>query len=448
MSTLRPRAADAPRRAPDGDRPAPILARWSPSRVTTILIAVAFAVTALIRVTGTPFSHSFGELDRIDIDVYRLGAQMWRNGGSLYASGSMPFTSDGIWLPFTYPPFAALSFLPFTVVPLVVAGTVMATITVIATVVGTAVVLRRLRIGSSTNRRWLVLAVATAALWTNPYWMTLGFGQINVVLLVLVAVDLLVLGPRGSRWHGTLIGVAAAIKLTPLAFVLYLVVRRDGRAVARAVGTFAVAAVVALIWAPTDSIRYWSHTVFHTDRIGDLAGGINQSVNGMWIRLLGEGGGEKLVWAASVLVLTTLAWFAISRAQRLGGDVLSVCVTALWAVMVSPTSWAHHWVWAVPAILALAAAASRSDRTAVRRTLGVLAASGTVVLVLAPFQFFHGDPRHWSVPETVLGNAFCLWGLAVLITMVALGGVGVRLSPDPTGGDAQAAGSDRASVDG
>ena len=88
----------------------------------------------------------------------------------------------------------------------------------------------------------------------------------------------------------------------------------------------AAAAAIALVWAPSDSSRYWSHTVFHTDRIGDLAGGINQSVNGLWIRLLGSGGGEQLVWAASVLVLTALAWVAISRARTVGGDVLGATV--------------------------------------------------------------------------------------------------------------------------
>jgi alpha-1,2-mannosyltransferase len=431
MSTSSPPVAAAPAR--------PLLTRWSPSRAVAAAIVVAFAMTAMIRVTGTPFTHSFGRFDRIDIDVYRLGAQMWRDGGSLYASGSMPFTTDGIWLPFTYPPFAALSFLPFTVVPLVVAGTVMAVLTVAATVVGVAIVVRSLRIGSATNRRWIVLAASTVALWTNPYWMTLGFGQINVVLLVLVAVDLLVLGPRGSRWHGVLIGVAAAIKLTPLAFVLWLVVRRDGRAVLRALATFAVAAVIALVWAPSDSIRYWGHTVFHTDRIGDLAGGINQSVNGMWIRLLGSGADERLVWATSVLVLTALAWVAITRARRVGGDVLGVCVTAVWAVMVSPTSWAHHWVWAVPAVLALAAAAARDDRQLARRALLATATVGLVVVGVAPFQFFHGDPTRWSIAQTVLGNAFCLWGSAVLVVMVLLGRV--RRDTPVTGG--QAAGSDR-----
>ncbi|MEH3156549.1 MAG: glycosyltransferase family 87 protein [Gordonia paraffinivorans] len=223
--------------------------------ITTIV--VAFALTAMVRVTGTPFTHSFGRFDRIDIDVYRLGAQMWRNGGSLYASGSMPFTTDGIWLPFTYPPFAALSFLPFTVVPLVVAGSVMAVVTLAATVAGTAIVLRALQIGSTTNRRWLVPRGVDGRTVDQPVLDDPGFGQINVVLLVLVAYDLLVLGPRGSRWHGVprrgrgrhqadAVGVRA----------VGLVVRRDGRAVLRAVATFAAAAVVALVWAPSDSVRY------------------------------------------------------------------------------------------------------------------------------------------------------------------------------------------------
>ncbi|MGU3294078.1 glycosyltransferase 87 family protein [Williamsia sp. M5A3_1d] len=394
----------------------------------TAVVVAAFAVTALVRVVGMPLTHSFGDFARIDIDVYRLGAQLWRNGGSLYAAGSMPFTTDGIWLPFTYPPFAALSFLPFTVVPLVVAGAAIALVTVVATVAVSRIVVTRLRIGPAARRGTLALAVATAALWTNPYWMTLGFGQVNVVLMLLVAVDLLVL-PKESRWRGTLIGVAAAIKLTPLAFVLFLIVRREWRATVRAIGVFVGLALLGLVWAPVDSVRYWGHTVFHTDRIGDLSGGINQSVNGFWIRVLGwSGPAEQVVWALSVVALTALAVVAVRHCDRLGGDVLAVSVVAVWAVMVSPTSWAHHWVWAVPAIIALSVVAARTDDRRVRRAYAALAGVGLLVMATGPFQFLPAHASRWSGVDVVAGNAYCLWGLAVLVTIVVVG---------------QAAGSDR-----
>ena len=403
-----------------------VLTAWRPSRRLMGLIVVAFALTAIGHTIGLPFTRTFPAFDRIDIDVYRMGAQVWRSGGSLYASGSMPFTTDGIWLPFTYPPFAALMFLPFSTVPLAVAGVAITLSTVALTVLIARIVLVRLSIGTPENRFWIALVVATGALWLNPFWMTLGYGQVNVVLMALVAVDLLLL-PRDSPWRGVLIGVAAAIKLTPMAFILILLVRGEWRAALRAVGMFAGLAAVAAVWAPSDSLRYWTHTVFHTDRIGDLSGGNNQSVNGFLIRLFGGSGHtEHLLWAAAVIALTALAVVAIRRCAPIGGEVLPVAVTAVWALMVSPTSWAHHWVWSLPAVLALAVVAVRSEEPTIRRSHGVLAVLGVLTFAVGPFQFLPHRPAVWDALDAVAGNAYSLWGLAVLVTITVVGRGTVR----------------------
>ena len=69
-------------------------------------------------------------------------------------------------------------------------------------------------------------AVVLGAL--EPVLQTFEFGQINLLLMALVAVDCLVDRPRWPR--GMLIGIAAAIKLTPAVFLLYFLLRRDYRA--------------------------------------------------------------------------------------------------------------------------------------------------------------------------------------------------------------------------
>src|SRR5215469_6331567 len=47
---------------------------------------------------------------RIDLDVYRAGATVFLHGGDLYAH--LPTLAHGHALPFTYPPFAAVAFVP------------------------------------------------------------------------------------------------------------------------------------------------------------------------------------------------------------------------------------------------------------------------------------------------------------------------------------------------
>jgi alpha-1,2-mannosyltransferase len=60
-----------------------------------------------------------------------------------------------------------------------------------------------------------------AVLVFEPARDTLSFGQINLVLLVLVCSDLRGL-TAGRRSGGVGIGLAAAIKLTPAVFIGYL----------------------------------------------------------------------------------------------------------------------------------------------------------------------------------------------------------------------------------
>ncbi|SFK62200.1 alpha-1,2-mannosyltransferase [Amycolatopsis sacchari] len=270
-------------------------------------------------------------LDGLDLDVYRLGAQAFFTHGDPY--GVLPPTRDGTRLPFTYPPFAALVFAPLLTVPPQVALIALTVVSVVA--LGAVLALCLGRFGP------LVLVAQAVALFSEPVRATLGFGQVNILLMLLVAVDVL-----AFRRRGYLVGLAAAVKLTPLAFVLFFFVRRDFRASARALGTFAGCAVLTWLIAPDASEEYWTSLVFQGDRIGDPGYIGNQSLRGLLARLdLGQG------WwlLAAVLVLAATA-YAIRRARD---EVPALLVCAVGALLVSPVSWTHHWVWVAPAIALL-----------------------------------------------------------------------------------------------
>lgn len=412
------------------------LRRWAPSVRARTAILVAFVASTALQIVGIPFTSSFGTRTRIDLDVYRLGAQIWQQGQSLYADGSMPFTSDGIWLPFTYPPFAAIGFVPLGALGLGLAGVLISLVTVALTVVIIHIVLSVLGVGNPQNRWWSALLVAAVVVWFNPLWMTLGFGQINIILMAMIVVDIFVLG-RGRAAaagpiRGVLTGIAAAVKLTPMVFVAVFLVTRRWRAVAVALAAFAGAGALAWVWLPADSLDYWTHTLFHTTRIGDPAGRINQNLNAMWIRLVPHSEStQQLLWAVSCLVVTALAFVAARSCRpvaafdalaRRDGDpaarvaaVLITCVVAVWGLLISPTSWAHHWVWAVPTILTAAVVAVRSTDRRLLAAYGTLVITGIVIFASGPFQFLSPAVRQWSIVDHLVGNAYTLWGLAVLL---------------------------------
>ncbi|WP_051198860.1 glycosyltransferase 87 family protein [Gordonia shandongensis] len=414
--------------APGLGRLASALTRWRPSVATRIAISAIFLVSATLQIFGVPFTSSFGTRTRFDMDVYRIGGQIWHQGLSLYADGSMPFTQDGIWLPFTYPPFAALLFTPLGEIPLPVASVGISVVTAALLVMVTRACLTVLDVGSTDNRTAIAVVISTASIWFNPFWMTLGFGQINMVLMAMIVADVFLLNRlRHTRYQGVLIGIAAAVKLTPLVFLGVFLLGRRLRAFATGIAAFAVAALLGWIWMPADSVTYWTDTLFHTGRIGEPEGRINQNLNAAWLRVFGDtGSAATVMWIASSLVAAGVAVAAVRaadpvRALRPGstaGRVPAMIVTlsiAIWGLLVSPTTWAHHWVWCVPAVLTCLVLGYRGGTTGHRIVYYTLAAAGTGIFAVGPFQLLPPIQHGWEPWQHVVGNAYTLWGLGLLV---------------------------------
>jgi alpha-1,2-mannosyltransferase len=181
--------------------------------------------------------------------------------------------------------------------------------------------------------------------WLEPLRLTAELGQINVVLLVLVAVDLL---GRG-KWSGVGIGLAAGLKLTPALFIVYLLVTRRFRAALVATATFAATVGLGFAVAPADSATYWLHGRFDdVNRISHdpLA---NTSLSGMLLRLHGS----PTVATVASIVVAAVGLLIAAMAYRRGQAVLALAIVGLASAAASPFSWSHHWVWFAPLVVHL-----------------------------------------------------------------------------------------------
>jgi len=391
--------------------------RYLASTAGRVVAAVLTLLGTLLHTVGLPGLQQVPPY-RIDLDVYRVGGQVFRDGGDLY--GELPRLSQGMTLPFTYPPLSAQIFSVFTLVPLAVASTIitLATIAVLAYVV--QLVLTRTCDRPAGELWWLTVAVMAVALWFGPVRETLGFGQVNVFLMALVLVD--VIRGRGRWWGGILTGLAMAIKLTPAVFLLYFLLRRDWRGLGTAVVAALAFTGIGHLLAPEDSARYWTFAIRDPARIGGLAFTSNQSVNGVVRRLGVEDPVASVVWfVVSALVGLGIAWVAW-RLLRGGHEVAAAVAVGHVALFCSPVSWGHHWVWAVPAVvltLVWADRATRSDDDDERVWLA-LAFSGLVVFLGAPQWWVpHRDGRElgWGPLEHLVGNAYLIWGLVFLVVV-------------------------------
>jgi len=301
-----------------------------------------------------------------------------------------------------------MAFLPFgAVVVLAVVGTVLTT--ALLTWWFVAPLIRR--------KGWTVwfaygLAVCLALAF-EPVRETITFGQVNTLLLTLVAGDLLFGLSRGRKWAGVGIGLATAIKLTPGIFIVYLLVTRRWRAAATASGTAAAATLLAAAVFPDESREFWTSALWDTNRVGVLSYLSNQSERGFLARLPIPQV-ESKVWLAGVLLTLALwAW----RVAKAPDDIMGgLALTGVVGCLISPVTWIHHCVWLLPAIV-LCLDSQRRSRI-------YLGAAAYLVMTSRLTWFWEKRPR--PPLELIGGNLYVWFSLALLIGTP----IGTRRSPE------------------
>ncbi|MEU9056410.1 glycosyltransferase 87 family protein [Streptomyces sp. NPDC048384] len=281
--------------------------------------------------------------DWFDLRVYYGTVDSWiHHGGRLY-DYRVPGTTYG----FTYPPFAAVVMLPMALVGLHVAIAV----ALLLNLAALAFSLRVLAGRSWRRYGWYGCALVACGLALfEPLRDTFSFGQVNILLLALVLLDCRLLATGRERWAGVGIGLAAAIKLTPAAFIGLLLVARRWRAAAVATAVAAAATALAAWVAPDASRFYWTHAMWDTTRVGRLDYVSNQSLQGILARLDVSG---REVWAVVVLVVLGVWAARTHRAVVAGNWTAAFALTGLTACLVSPITWVHHLVWLLPSFAVL-----------------------------------------------------------------------------------------------
>jgi alpha-1,2-mannosyltransferase len=361
--------------------------------VAAVLAGLA-ALTAYLR-PGLATPHAHWPL--WDVRVYWWGGQQAAHGGPLYAPGAR--------YSFTYPPFAAAL---FTLAAHGPEGALAAVITVAST--GALAVLCALSLGIAGVRRRpeTVFAVTALALLTWPVAYTLHLGEVNLILAALAGTDML-RRHDDYWWQGIATGLAAGVKLTPLIFVAYLLITRRVRAAVTAAATFAATVAVGIVLLPSQSRVFWLDGVFHDRyRIGDPANPSDQSLSGAVARLAGSLGPAYQWWAIAALLVGLAGITVAAWAHRRGHRLPGVTCCAVTGLLISPFSWTHHWVWAVPLLVALAATAWR--RRSAWRGL-VAAAAAAVFSGRIPLPGSGHPPGPVRLFE---GDLYVLFGLAVL----------------------------------
>ena len=425
------RAADPPETVQAGGR-------------TLLIAGAAVAAVAAIVYLVALATHPMNDmLKGFDLQVYLGGAhEALHHSHSLY---TWVFEKHP-GIQFTYTPFAALAFaaglaLPFTGLMAIV--TVVSLFALVATI---WIAFRQLG-WEKTSRLGATMLLSGLLLWTEPVQRALFLGQVELVLMAVVVWDLC--QPDRRRWKGAATGIAAGIKLVPLLFIAYLLLTRRFKQAAVAAGAFVVTVIIGFIALPNASVTWWlDGNFFQAGRTGFVGSEQNQSLRGIMTRLIGSVNGTVAPWLLVAIVVGLLGLAAAVTLDQRGYTFAGLMAAALTALLVSPISWDHHWVWIAPGLALIVDAAVRAGRagqTGLRAAWYALAAAVLVLFAAWPdfwnakagllqgglinyapaAGFPSGDnpaykEYHWHGLQLIAGNLELLVGLGLFVVVVAV----------------------------
>jgi alpha-1,2-mannosyltransferase len=327
-------------------------------------IAALLVQTALVPFTAAP---QFGLLvNDGDLAIYRNAARAVLDSQALY---SVPIPPGG-W--FTYPPFAALCFVPLAIVSFGVAKVVWFAMSYVALWATIWRCWRVLGYRGDARLALLCLGLGLVAVDIEAVRGTLWQGQINLLLMAVLVWDLT--RPASARLRGFSVGLVAGIKLTAIVFLPYLLLTRQWRAVATAVATGSATVVAAWLILPGDAWMFWRDAAGDVDRIGPVTHPGNQSINGVLSNLWAPQLAPDWLWATCVAGAAGFGYAAAVRAHRTRRPLLGMVVTGLIGCVVPPLAWGHHWVWYVPLLIVLLHSTARVNPC---RMLRITAATTT-----------------------------------------------------------------------
>ena len=317
-------------------------------------------------------------------------------------------TTTPFWyLSFIYPPIAAILMIPLAFGPYVfwqvvwTGGLVWAQQSVLK------------RCGAPRGWRLGLLGIAVL-LAVEPIRTTLGYGQVNTLLMALVIADLLPDPPDQPRRipQGTLIGLAAAIKLTPALFVIFMFLIGKRRAAITAIISFAVFTGIGAILLFRETVVFFSGLSGGDTRTASPLYTGNQSLLGVFFRLGDSSRTTTLLGLAVAGVLAVLGCVVAASWWQSNEKVFAVAIVGLTTCLASPLSWTHHYVWILP--MAMAVLSTGVPRWA-RYVGGLWVVWVCMCLPLAVLPYGGDRERQFDFLQQLVANLGPMLGVILLV---------------------------------
>jgi hypothetical protein len=363
----------------------------------TILFAGLIVLLFITKVALTLMERADAPVS--DLLSYFDGAQRLRAGLPLYRP-DFDLLRDGAYQ-FIYPPLLAFLLLPMPTYQIAWWG--WAAFSIICWLVALWLLLRELSgdIRQKVGVVWLPVLLA-ALINFPPVLAHLFWGQLQLLLLLILVGSWLCLGRDRDVAAGVLLGLAIALKIFPVLLLVPLVAQRRWRCIAAAALTALGALLLSFAAVGWDQGWYYLTTVLPdvNRALGQYSPG-NNSISSMLRNAIGDGSvtnGLSLVIRAAIVCAVALgAW-------RLRDDAARACALgATMLLLAPPVIWEHYFVLAyLPWLDAL---------SRMRRGQGFLL--GLAYFLIASASLAYHTPDNWIavVQALPLAGALVLLGV-------------------------------------
>ncbi len=370
----------------------------------TLAVLVLFVVCALVQ---------FWDVDGDDLSSSYVGCRLMRTGNAahLYSFDPIDFAAvgkDDVWQaqadfggyesflhPYVQTPLWAYSLQPLCASSF---DTFKHRFTLASLLAFAACFWLIARFWAPTFLSPLTMGVAVLCLWVSqPFQYAMALMQTHVLFLLPVLAGLILAERKRPGWAGLLLALAAAVKVTPAALVLYWALTRRWKAAASTIAWSAALFAITLLTTRAEMLPYLADL----QRISRvlLVAFNNQSLAAWWMGRFfpGEITSFKIlplpaalrIGSTALMVVLTLAGGLLDRRRQAthpNQPPLGAMIALIGATLSAPIAWTHYSIILVAPLMILWSEGRRLQRTWLLAAVGVV-----IALNCRPFATNMGD---------------------------------------------------------
>jgi hypothetical protein len=301
-----------------------------------------------------------------DLAINYSAATVLRSGASIYDAAAVQAAHEArigpvgnlysaLFLTYNNTPATAILFVPLSLLPFRTAQPVFVIVNNVLYLTGIGLTLYALRAGPF--EVFLSIAISTV-LFFYAVRQTFGLGQMNGLIVFLLALALLLTLQRRDGWAGAMIACAAALKISPILLLGFFIAQRRWRGALGAMIAGLVLLALMVILAGGNTLMHFVTQVLPAVGRGSAAFP-NQSLLGALYRWVVPGDELSSVVGVGDYPLIRVAWLLISigvgaitlwlvtRARLIDRvqNAVGFTIFIVAGLLIGGLSWDHYLLW-------------------------------------------------------------------------------------------------------